>query len=330
MTQEAQRRFSAFFSVTTLAGGASGAISYRINDLKGLRGLATWQWIFIIDGIVTAGCAIILYFTLADFPEEARFLKDNERKFLKEKLEIHSGIPSGFETKNNISDISRTFIDYLVWIPSLVYFGLIVPSYGYAYFSATIVKEMGYTAVSANQHSIYPWICAFGFSNIISFISDKVGRRLPFLIATCCTAIVGLALILGATHNPSARYAGCFLAASGLYTAMPLIVCWSTLNYGGHLRKSMGTAWQIGFGNIGGIISTFLFLQKDAPVYAPGLGTSIAFTVFSICFLLAYFVALIYANRKKQKPAYKEKFDSLSEREKVLAGDKNPEFTYTY
>ena len=330
VTQEAQRRFSAFFSVTSLAGGASGAIAYRMNDLKGLHGLATWQWIFIVDGIVTAGCAIILYFTLADFPEEARFLKDNERKFLKEKLEVHSGIPSGFETKNTISDISRTFVDYLVWIPSLIYFGLIIPSYGYAYFSATIVKEMGYTAVSANQHSVYPWICAFGFSNIVSFASDKAGKRLPFVIATCCTAIIGLALILGATHNPSARYAGCFLAASGLYTAMPLVVCWSTLNYGGHLRKSMGTAWQIGFGNIGGIISTFLFLQKDAPVYAPGLGTSIAFTVFSICLLLVYFVALFYVNRKKQKPDYKEKYASLAERARILAGDKNPEFTYTY
>ena len=39
-------------------------------------------------------------------------------------------------------------------------------------------------------------------------------------------AIVGLAMILGATHSPKVRYAGCFLTASGLYTAMPMVVCW--------------------------------------------------------------------------------------------------------
>ena len=75
-------------------------------------------------------------------------------------------------------------------------------------------------------------------------------------------AIVGLAMILGATHSPKVRYAGCFLTASGLYTAMPMVVCWAALNNGSHIRKSVGTAWQIGFGNIGGIIATFIFWPK--------------------------------------------------------------------
>jgi MFS family permease len=326
---EAQRRFLGFFSVTCLAGAASGAIAYRINELDGRNGLELWRWIFIIDGIVTCGGAIILYFTIADFPEQARFLNENERKFLKAKLQIHSGTHSGFEIQNKFTDVLGCFKDVMVWVPALIYFGLIIPSYGYAYFAATIIKEMGYTAVSAQQHSVYPWLAAFGLGNITSVISDRFKVRLPFALLTGCIALAGLAIIL-ALDNPHVRYGGCFLTALGLYTAMPLVVCWSSLNFGGHLRKSVGTAWQIGFGNIGGIIATFIFLAKDAPRYKPGLLVCLAFTCFAMVMMVVYFFLVHRLNRVKQSESYAQKFEALLEREQILAGDKNPKFRYLY
>lgn len=137
-------------------------------------------------------------------------------------------------------------------------------------------------------------------------------------------------MILGEKYDPQARYAGCFLAASGLYTAMPLLVCWSSLNFGGHLRKSVGTAWQIGFGNIGGIIATFIFLAKDAPVYKPGLSVSLAAVAFAMVMMVTYFFAVYRLNKVKKSDAYIEKFNSLDERSRVLEGDKSPNFEYLY
>ena len=58
-----------------------GAIAYRINELNMVHGLESWRWIFIIEGAITAGCAILFFFIIADFPEEARFLNANERTF---------------------------------------------------------------------------------------------------------------------------------------------------------------------------------------------------------------------------------------------------------
>ncbi|KAK6460385.1 high-affinity nicotinic acid transporter [Scheffersomyces coipomensis] len=327
---ESQRRFSAFFSCTALAGAASGAIAFKINDLDGVHGIAAWQWVFIIEGAITMGCAFLLFFTIADFPEESRFLSHTEREFLKRKLEILSGSVSAYEIKNSLKDVGKCFKDILIWLPALAYFGLIIPSYGYAYFAATIIKQMGYTAVSANQHSVYPWLAAFVLINVVAFISDRFKRRLPFALASSFLAIIGLAMVLGAKHTPRIRYAGCFLTASGLYTAMPLIVCWAALNNGSHLRKSVGTAWQIGFGNIGGIIATFIFLAADAPVYKPGLVTCIAAVIFSILASIAYFFAVLRLNKAKKTEAYIQKFNELPSRERINAGDRNPNFVYLY
>lgn len=327
---EAQKRYSVFFSSTCLAGGASGAIAYRIHDLDGVHGIESWRWVFLIEGAITMGLAFLLFFTIADFPEQARFMTDNERHFIKRKLAIYSGAESAIEITSKFKDVAKCFKDYLIWLPALAYFGFIIPSYGYAYFAATIINQMGYDAQTANQHSVYPWICAFGVSCTLATISDRLRIRLPFILGCLVTGVVGLAMVLGATHQPKVRYAGCFLCATGLYSGMPILVCWNSVNFGGHLRKSIGTAWQIGFGNIGGIIATYIFLSKDAPVFVPGLATSIASACFAIICSLAYFFAVKRLNKIKQSPKYIEDFEKLSEREKLLAGDKSPQFKYLY
>lgn len=327
---EAQRRFSAFFSCTVLAGAASGAVAFRINDMDGVHGLASWRWVFIIEGAVTCGCAFLLFFIIADFPEEARFLNENERLFIKRKLEVLTGTTSAFEIKNKVSDILKCFKDLLIWLPALSYFGLIIPSYGYAYFSPVIIKQLGYTAVEAQLHSVYPYILAFGVINGLAFLSDYTGKRLPYALVACVMAVTGLALVLGATTNANARYTGCFLAVSGLYSAMPLVVCWAALNFGSHIRKSVGTAWQIGFGNIGGIIATFIFLSSDAPFYKRGLGTSLGGVVFSMICSVAYFFLCHRMNKIKKTEAYQQEFAAMSEIDQIKAGDRNPTFEYLY
>lgn len=327
---ESQRRYSFFFSSTTLAGAAGSAIAYRINDLDGVHGIASWQWIFIIEGAATVGVGIfILFWTIPDFPETARFLNDNERTFLKKKLEIYS-IHSAFDSKFSIKDSLKSLKDPIMAFISLAYFGLIIPSYGYAYFAPTIIKQMGYTAVSANQHAVYPWLVAFGYCNIAAFFSDKFRIRSAFAVTSALTAIVGLALILGLPNNPQGRYAGCFLTAMGLYSSMPSLVCWTNMNLGGHLRKSTGSAIQIGFGNIGGIISTFIFLSKDSPRYVTGLSVSLAACVFAIFFMLVMLWHYQRLNKSKQTTAYKEAFYSQDEKTIVEKGDLHPNFRYLY
>ncbi|CDK24943.1 unnamed protein product [Kuraishia capsulata CBS 1993] len=327
---ESQRRFSSFFSTTCLAGGCAGALAYRIHDLDGVHGIAAWQWIFIIEGAMTAGLSVVLYLTIADFPEEARFLNDNERAFIREKLAIYAG-DSGYDLKLTPKDIGSVFKDPMLFICGFAYFGLIIPSYGYAYFAPTIIKGLGYTAMEAQRHSIYPWIVAFGFSIISAFVSDRVALRLPFAIFSSLIAIVGLAIVMQGGSNMNLKYGGCFLTAMGCYSAMPAIVCWFSLNFAGHLRKSVGTAYVVGFGNIGGIISPWVFPNGDAPNYKMGLAVCIAFVAFSIVVDLAYFALVLYRNKQKATPEYRQKWeDDLTERQRLLKADFHPDFKYLY
>lgn len=75
------------------------------------------------------------------------------------------------------------------------------------------------------------------------------------------------------------------------------------MNLGGHKRRSVGTAWQIGFGNIGGIIATYSFMKTDGPEYIPGYSISIAFIVLSAASCVAYYIAITAQNRNRDRNA---------------------------
>ncbi|SCU80728.1 LAFA_0C00848g1_1 [Lachancea sp. 'fantastica'] len=327
--RQAQKRFSFFFSSTTLAGAAGGSIAFQIHQGIHNSHLALWRWIFIIEGVATVFISILLFFITPDFPETAKFLKPNERSYLKEKLKLYSQVDSGFEVSFSWRDYLPLFKDPIFYANALSYLGLVVPGYGYAYFSATIVKVLGYTAVSAQQHSVYPWLAAFGYINITAFFSDYLQNRWCFIMSSSFIGIAGLAMILGSEH-PHIRYGGCFLSSLGLYSAMPTLICSTSLNLGGHLRKSFGTGFQIGFGNIGGIIATFLFLQKDSPRYVSGLGASIGFVGLSIACQIFIIIRLKWLNNTKTTPAYVSRFEELTPRERVLKGDLAPGFKYMF
>ena len=55
-----QVRFAMMFSVTSLAGAFSGLLAFGIENLNGKRGIAGWQWIFIV---VSRPLLRILFFT---------------------------------------------------------------------------------------------------------------------------------------------------------------------------------------------------------------------------------------------------------------------------
>lgn len=327
--RESLRRISFFFNCTCLAGGCAGALAYRIHDLDGVHGLKSWQWVYVIEGAFTMGLAIPLYFAVTDFPEQARFLDANERSFLKKKLEFYQG-NSGFEIKQTWKDVASVFKDPLLYISALCYFCLIIPSYGYAFFAPTIIKDLGYTAMEAQRHSIYPWLATMGFSLILAFTSDFHQIRVPYAVFAGSCAVAGLSMVFGCTENTNARYAGCFLTAMGLYSTMPILVCWMSLNFSGHTRKSVGTAFTIGFGNIGGIVSAFIFPNRDAPRYKTGFGICIAFASFAVVLLITYFLYLRWQTHLKKSEAYQQRWALLDERTKILNGDKSPDFKYWY
>lgn len=297
---EAQRRYSFFFSSTTLAGAFGGLLASVIGKMDHMRGYRGWRWIFILEGVLTCVVALFFFFMISSFPEDATWLSAEERAYVKARLQADQG-RSAAERKITIRDVGRVFKDYKVLLGGLMYFGLIVPAYGYAFFAPQIISTFKYSPIQTQLRSVPPWACAFGFAMIIAFLSDYTRHRFLFTIAPLCVAIAGFGILITVHDNVNLQYGALFLVAMGCYSAMPVIVCWFNMNLGGHHRRSVGTAWQVGFGNIGGIIATYAFLEEDAPQYKKGYTICLAWLCLSAASCCIYAIAVVSQNRQRDK-----------------------------
>ncbi|KAK4496342.1 hypothetical protein PRZ48_012322 [Zasmidium cellare] len=321
---EAQKRFSFFFESTTLAGAFGGLLAAAIGKMDGIRGYPGWRWIFILEGCGTVLISFIFYFTLPGFPEQAKWLSQDEKNYVSARLQVEQG-KSAIERSITLKDVGRVFKDYKVVVAGFMYFGLIVPAYSYAYFSPGIIQGYGYGKIQTQLHSVPPWAAAFGFAMLMATLSDYTKHRFAYIIFSICVAIAGFAILIAVHDNRSLQYGALFMVTMGTYTAMPIIVCWFNMNLGGHHRRAVGSAWQVGFGNIGGIIAVFVFLKKDAPKYITGYSVCIAFTIVSIIACLIYGFGCWTENKKRDSQATDV---GLTEWEKTEMGDLSPDYRY--
>ncbi|KAI0481191.1 MFS general substrate transporter [Xylariaceae sp. FL0804] len=324
---EAQKRYSLFFSSTSLAGAFGGLLASAIGKMDGVRGYSGWRWIFILEGILTAVVAVFFFFVFPSFPEEAKWLSEDERGYVKARLQADVG-RNAAERKITLRDVGNVLKDHRVWLGAFSYFGLIVPAYSYAFFAPTIIATYDYGPIQTQLHSVPPWAASFAFSLVLAWASDRTRHRAAFALAPLGITIAAFAVLLhNGLSDTRVDYAMLHLVTMGTYSVMPIVVCWFTMNLGGHHRRSIGTAWQIGFGNIGGIIATYCFLGRDSPRFVPGYSICLAFVCLSAASSLLYLLSIHAENRRRARAATNV---GLSDYEKTELGDLNPEFRYMY
>ncbi|BAE60823.1 unnamed protein product [Aspergillus oryzae RIB40] len=322
---DALRRYTYFFNSTTLAGAFGGLIAYGTGYMQGMRGYGAWRWLFIIEGAVTCFVAVLAWFLISDFPEQARWLTEAERRWMKKRMEIEHGTESA-EDPIRFIDVVEVLKDYRICLGALIYFSFLVPSYCYAYFSPRIIKSYGYSTLQTQLHSVPPLAMAFFLSLGIAFASDRLRHRYLFVLFNLVVAIAGLAILLSVHDKPRVQYAALFLVVFGPYCGMPVAICWFTMNVGGHRRRAIGTALQLGFGEIAGIVSTFLFKAKEAPYYHTGYSVAISFFTLAVFWSTCYFFACWMENRRRGRLMS----DADDSPESIMVGDGDLDVSYRY
>ncbi|KAI9893988.1 MAG: hypothetical protein M1814_004758 [Vezdaea aestivalis] len=273
---ETQKRFSFFFNSASLAGAFGGLLAAAIGKMQGLQGYNGWRWIFIIEGAFTALAGVVFYFFLPDFPEQAKWLTKEERAFIQARLLEDQG-SSLTNQKVKIQDVLYVFKDYKIIVAGIMYFGCVVTIYGYAYFSPLIIRSYKYSPIQTQLHSVPPWAAAFGLAMTLAWLSDRLKHRFLFAFFATLLPVSGYSVLLTVHNNRNVQYGALFLVIMGTASAMPIIIGWFSQNLGGHLRRSVGLAYQISFGNLGAFVAVYAFLQKDAPRYKTGFSIGLSF-----------------------------------------------------
>ncbi|KAF8544548.1 major facilitator superfamily domain-containing protein [Trichophaea hybrida] len=294
---ECQKRITFFFVGAIISIAFGGLLASAIGKMEGFSGLRAWRWIFILEGSLTFVAAGLGYFLIPDFPEDITWLSPGEKEWVQNRLLEDVG-ESGIEQKSiTIRDLKVLYKDYKFILGAIMYLSLATSIYSFAYFGPTILRGWDYSLTQSQLRGVPIAFVAWFVAMIVATVSDRFLHRYFFIFGSCICTIIGFIIIMTTHSHPRAQYASLFLIFSGVVTGIPLSVCYFQANLSGHTQRAIGSAFQVSVGNIGGAISTFLFMAKDAPYYVSGYTICIGFTVLALVSTTLYTAGIMRENR---------------------------------
>ncbi|KAH7076523.1 major facilitator superfamily domain-containing protein [Paraphoma chrysanthemicola] len=315
-------RIAIFFSAATAAGAFGGLLARGIMEMDGVAGRQGWQWIFILEGILTVIVAGISFFFLHDYPDTAKFLTEDERKEVVRRLKDDNTALS-HEIKGQF--VKDAFKDWKIWVNCLIALSNFLPLYSISVFLPTIIRGLGYTNEKAQLMTVPPYIMACIGTIGMGYWTDKRHTRGVYIIGIAFVAIIGFIILLTVESN-GVKYFATFLVLLGIYPNVPQLTSWNSNNIGGSVKRGVGVAMQIGSGNIGGAVSGFIFQAKDAPHYRMGHG--ILLGLCGLTMLLAAFMTVYLRRENAKRDAAHKSPSEYSFAEMELEKDKGDNATF--
>ncbi|KAL2870160.1 major facilitator superfamily domain-containing protein [Aspergillus lucknowensis] len=297
---ELQKRTAAFYLIGSTASGFGGILAYGLMQMDGVAGRAGWQWIFIIEGILTCILGIGSYLILVDFPEQSpqswHFLTEPEAAYIISTIEADRA--DVYVEEFSIRSYLRNGTDSKVWAYAVLYMLTTANTYSIAYFLPIILQEsMGFSVAKAQCLVAPPYVAAALVMFVQAVYADRWRVRGPVVAGNAAMGLLGLGL-LGYLKDPAPRYFGVFLATIAGNSNCPALVSWQSNNIRGQWKRALTSATLIGGGSIGGILGTTVFRAQDAPDYRPGLLTTMLANALIILIVVAMSVKFHCANRR--------------------------------
>jgi MFS family permease len=325
-------RIAIFFSAATIAGGFGGLLAYGFQHMDGLAGLAGWQWIFIMEGILTAIVAIGAYFLIPNNPQAAHWLKPEERQIMAWRIAHDGDLRVPMDDEFKWVYVVQALTDWKLYLNLVTYWGAAVPLYSVALTLPSIVKGLGYTTIdSAQLHTVPVYIVGCVFVVLAAWVSDR-WMRSPVVIIMLSIAVLGWGLALGLpVKSNGARYASMFLACIGSYGAFVPQLVTLTSNVGGKTKRAVAIGIQVGVGGLAGGIPPWLFKASEASKgYPYGFRSAMIFAILGIASTSVNWFLLTRANKAKDEMISSGRAAAMSDEELAAMGDRSPYFKYSY
>lgn len=315
--------------------------------MDGVAGQRGWRWILIIEGLPSFVLGITTWFLLADNPETAFYLNDEEKELMRLRRARQAGQTESAQ-KFHKSDVYLGLKDWKIYAFCAGQFGTDTMLYGYSTFLPTIIKGLGAWTTAQTQALTIPCYCLGALSYVVvARISDAQQRRGLYSALFGFIAVIGYALLIS-NSSMGVHFFACFLVAMGLYVACGLPLAWLPSNQPRYGKRATATGLQLTIGNSSGIMAPFvssptferlgngidscslqLYPSSEGPRYLRGHAVSLAMVgMASIIFaFMSWYLSKM--NHRRGRGEEDAKVANMSDVEIAELGDESPRYIYT-
>jgi MFS transporter, ACS family, tartrate transporter len=179
-----------FMTANPIAGIVGSPVSGALLNLSG-KGLSGWQWMFLMEGIPAILLGVTVAWVLSDTPQEAHWLKGDERTWLLEKLASERQAESVLKQES----LWQVILSPRIWMLSVVYFGVSTTMYGVTLWLPSVIRSLsGLGYFTTGLVAAIPFMVTAVVMVLVGVHSDKTGERRWHTAIPAFVGAAGLAL----------------------------------------------------------------------------------------------------------------------------------------
>nr|WP_234484882.1 MFS transporter [Noviherbaspirillum pedocola] len=180
---------AAFLVGIPVANMLGSPISGALMELHGLAGLKGWQVLLLIEALPAVVLGVLCLYLLPDGPMQARWLTQQERSWLEDKLASEQKTL----TQKHGDKLRDAFTNWRVFVLALINFCGIIGSLGIGLWLPQIVKEFGLRAGQVGLVTAIPYAVGAVSMLLWARLANRSARRLPYVVSAMMIAALALA-----------------------------------------------------------------------------------------------------------------------------------------
>lgn len=321
-------RTAIFISAAPLATTFASSLAWVILKLAASSPIAPWRLLFLIEGFPSILVAGLAWNIIPDSPQTAHYLTPREKKVARLRLEAEKEASSATLEQSTAHNVFAALADPVAWGTSLIIFFTNMAFSSLPVFLPTILRSMGHDSITSQALAAPPYLASFIIVLATAHASDSIRARGPLIIFHALSSMAGYAVLaLSQSHlhldaGSWIRYLAVYPAAIGFFNVVVLTIAWNINNQRGTTRQGAGFALMQVVGQMGPVIATRLYPDREGPYYTNGMGAcAVAMgTVAMLAFLLRW-----YMKRQNAKMDSEEKEAEKDQEGEALVGGERVE-----
>ncbi|PWY75015.1 vitamin H transporter [Aspergillus heteromorphus CBS 117.55] len=304
-------RTTLFFYGQMFAGATSSLISAGLLKLSGKGGLAGWQWIFLIEGLITLFAAVLF---ISLIPRKAgdgsplismgrwSYFSPREKHIILDRVLLDDPLKTREHIRITGGDIWKTVSQSTTLQHCMITLVAMSALQGLNTYTPSMIKLFGFSAVRANALASVPVYASIVLTTLLGYLSssDKTGHRGPFVLLSITWTVITYTVLKTSPTDASSWHKYAVIAIANVaYCSMHILnVGWLSFYCKTPQERSVSMALIVMAANLSGISGSQIFRTSDAPLYEHGLTAICALAGAS--WALALILNLQYLFRRKR------------------------------
>ncbi|KAJ4613583.1 hypothetical protein HRR86_008575 [Exophiala dermatitidis] len=262
-------------------------------------GLASWRWLFIIEGSMTVAIALLALFVLPDFPINTRWISPVERDLATWRLYIDVGQEDWVDSRRESlwDGLKLCLHDPKTFIGIPLIFGVVSSGTISSYFP-TVVSTLGYNHTKTLLLTAPPYLLSCIVALGVCLNADRTGERYLHFTLPVWVSVAGF-VISASTLNVPARYFSMMIMLPGIYTAFTLGLTWmaNTMPRPPAKRAAL-LALCNACSNCSSVYGPFMYPDWQAPRFIIAMCVNAGTALMSIAVATGFRFHLVRLNRQ--------------------------------